>query len=679
MVNASKLTVTKMVVVILIMGICILTSVSAKTDAVLLSTNLIGFAGNSIELEELSGFQHWMEKQQGYDMARLDAIALPSTFYGKEVFWMAVSGIVVFLGLFCLCCYFYFKRKTIGHSQQHEYLVQAAYFNKMSNQILLGGFFNRAITYSTQNKTLLCICFVDLHGLKQVNENYGYKAGDLLLIEVAERIKANITEHDTVSRQGGDEFVLLLSDNKSVAYCEHLLESIIHILNQPFVINEQQITIDVSIGVSLYSSIDNDLDTLIAHADQAMHQAQLIGRNRYDFFTLVPNQLSINKHNRFQEIQQAFLGQQFCLYYQPKTNMTTGKVFGVEALLRWIHPEKGLILPLTFLPAIEGSKLEIQIGNWVVNEAIKQLDLWNKQGFELEMSINVSSHYLQSQSFVAELGATLAKYSDLDPGNIQLEILETSALGDLNTISSIIKTCVDTLGVTIALDDFGTGYSSLTHLRHLPVHTIKIDQTFVKDVLVDPNDYSIVDGVIALASSFNRNVIAEGIETPEQGLMLLIMGCDEAQGYEISPPISSSEVVNWLKNYIPNQQWIDCCNKVYSPREKKLVLFRLALSRWQTLFEHHLQFPPGNTQYWPIMNNKECLCGYWIKRMRQEQEQLFEERWLERLEQSYDYIHSISNDLYDKYQKGKFGAAKDGLIDIRRAFDKMNDVLQQCE
>ena len=436
---------------------------------------------------------------------------------------------------------------------QQEKLVQMAHFDvltKLPNRILLSDRYTQSVAQSKRNKNLLAVCFLDLDNFKPVNDTYGHNVGDQLLIEVANRITASIRDEDTVSRQGGDEFVLLLADIQSVTHCEQVLQRIISPLTQAYLINGHSINISASIGVSFYPSDNADLDTLMRHADQAMYQAKLEGRNRYCFFSIKQNQLSIEKHTHLQEIQQAFSKNEFCLYYQPKVNMATGKVYGAEALIRWLHPDKGVIAPLKFLPIIEGTKLEILIGNWVINEALKQLNFWQEQGIKLEISVNISSFHLQGSTFITDINDSLALYPNVDPKSLQLEILESSSLGDLDTVSNIINSCINKFGVTIALDDFGTGYSSLTHLRSLHADTIKIDQSFVRDMLDDPNDYAIIDGVIRLADSFSRDIIAEGVETRQHGLMLLIMGCKKAQGYGIAKPMPADEIPDWLSRHL---------------------------------------------------------------------------------------------------------------------------------
>ena len=564
--------------------------------------------------------------------------------------------------------------------QQQETLTLMAHYDlltQLPNRMLLADRYTQAIAHSNRNKTLLAVCFLDLDNFKPINDNYGHDVGDQLLIKVSERITANIRDEDTVSRQGGDEFALLLGGIESFAHCEQMLERIILALAQPYLIDKQSISISASIGVSLYPMDDADLDTLLRYADQAMYQAKLAGRNRYHQFNAEQDQQAIEKNIKLPEIEEALSNNEFCLYYQPKINMKAGEVFGAEALIRWQHPKKGLILPAEFLPVIEGTELETKIGDSVINQALKQLAFWKEQRIDIEVSVNISSYHLQSPLFVAKLEDALAMHPNVDSKYLQLEILESSALGDLNTVSSILKTCRDALGVNIALDDFGTGYSSLTHLRNLMVHTIKIDQSFVRDVLDDPNDYAIIDGMIGLAKSFDREVIAEGVETLENGLMLLIMGCDEAQGYGIARPMPAGEIPDWLDNYTPNQEWMICGKKVHTAKEKMLQFFRLALNQWLKHFENNIQSTPDSIKNWPIMTGGKCLCGFWIKHARKEQ--LFEENCLEKISEVHKSIHRIADDLLNQYQQGKIDAARDGLKEFRATFEKMSNVLEQCE
>ena len=563
--------------------------------------------------------------------------------------------------------------------KQQEALNLMAHYDVLTglpNRALFVDRFHQAIAHSKRTKTLLAIFFLDLDKFKPVNDNYGHEVGDKLLIEVAKRIAANIRQEDTVSRQGGDEFTILLGDLKSIAESKKMAQRIHHSLALPYSIDGHTISIGASSGITLYPIEDADLDTLIRYADQAMYQAKLLGRNRYHLFHHEDDQGIALKQNQLKEIGDALTNNEFELYYQPKVNMVSGDAFGAEALIRWMHPEKGMIPPLDFLPAIEGTELEILLGNWVLNESLTQLEVWHGMGIRPEVSINISSHHLLSDTFFSQLDSALAKHPAVDSQCLQLEILESSALGDLNTISSIIKTCQGALGVKIALDDFGTGYSSLTHLRHLPANTIKIDQSFVRDMLDDPSDSAIIEGILGLAEAFNRDVIAEGVETTNHGLMLLMMGCEQAQGYGIAKPMPAADYPQWLNDYSPNQQWQLSGNKHQTISENRIMLFKLITEHWQEQFIHNINASPDRVEHWPIVNTKHCPCGTWIKRARQDQ--LFETDSLLQFDSAHEALHLVGHSLLSHYQQGDVDNARQGLPALQAAFDKMLKALETC-
>ncbi len=242
------------------------------------------------------------------------------------------------------------------------------------------------------------------------------------------------------------------------------------------------------------------------------------------------------------------------MYYQPKVNMRTGEVIGAEALIRWQHRDRGLLPPALFLPVIENHPLSIQIGEWVIDSALAQMSLWQKSEINLKISVNIGASQLQEENFVSRLAKLLADYPDVSPDKLELEILETSALEDIAKISNLMRSC-HALGVRFALDDFGTGYSSLTYLKRLPADTLKIDQSFIRDMIEDPDDLAIVKGIVSLAEAFHRDVIAEGVETISHGTLLLGLGCELAQGYGIARPMPAEIIPEWAKNWLPDQSW----------------------------------------------------------------------------------------------------------------------------
>jgi len=564
--------------------------------------------------------------------------------------------------------------------QQQSVLEQMAHYDvltQLPNRTLFSDRFTQAISHSKRNNTLLAICFIDLDDFKPVNDSFGHDIGDKLLIEVAERIKINIREEDTVSRQGGDEFALLLGDISSVEQCEQMIIRLHESLAQPYQIDGHILQISASSGITLFPKDNADIDTLMRHADQAMYKSKLSGKNRYYLFNTADDQQVIEKHHQLDEIRQALLNNELQLFYQPKVNMQTGDVFGAEALIRWIHPQKGLIPPLDFLPVLEGTDLEVQLGEWVITQALKQLDEWQNQDINIEVSVNVSSYHLHSPSFFSQLEKALEKYPNVYSKKLELEILESSALGDVRVISNVIKTCQEALGVRVALDDFGTGYSSLTHLRNLSAEMIKIDQSFVRDILDDPSDYVIVDGIIGLADSFSRKVIAEGVETTEHGLMLLTMGCLYAQGYGISRPMPAHEMPSWLKQYSANDRWLVCARKQRTLKEKKIKILRLTTENWIIHFENKLASIVDESTSWPIMSHKLCHHGAWIQRERKNQ--LFDKVWMDNLDLVHEQVHDVARQIVKLYQSGNIDLASEKTTELHAYVEKMSNVLGKYE
>ncbi|MCL4142345.1 UNVERIFIED_CONTAM: hypothetical protein GTU68_006311, partial [Idotea baltica] len=408
---------------------------------------------------------------------------------------------------------------------------------QLPNRALFVDRFNSAIAQSRKNQSELVVCFIDLDNFKPVNDTFGHTVGDALLIEIANRINHILRDQDTVCRQGGDEFAVLLADIKSEEQYKEIIKRIHDSICDPFVVDDHTHTITASTGIALYPKDGDDIDTLLRHADQAMYHAKLDGKARYEFFNLSQNRQWVSKRQRLEEISQALINNELELFYQPKVNMSTGEVYGAEALIRWLHPEKGIIAPLEFLPITAGTNLEIEIGDWVIEHALTQMESWHRSGHALQVSVNIASRHLLSDDFCVRLQKAAMQHPAVDSKFLELEILESSALNDVNAVSKVIRTCQEMVNVEFSLDDFGTGYSSLAHLRNLPANTIKIDRSFVDGMLLDPSDYAIIESVIGLSKAFDRDLIAEGVESTEQGLILITMGCIKAQGFGIAQPM----------------------------------------------------------------------------------------------------------------------------------------------
>jgi EAL domain-containing protein (putative c-di-GMP-specific phosphodiesterase class I) len=290
------------------------------------------------------------------------------------------------------------------------------------------------------------------------------------------------------------------------------------------------------------------------HADQAMYQAKQAGKNRYQLFDVVQNAAVQSHHEAMSDIRRALDKREFVLHYQPKVNMKTGKVVGAEALIRWQHPERGLLAPGLFLPGVETDAVGLDLGEWVIGTALGQMSEWAESGLQLPVSVNVGTYQLQHHGFAERLGSLLAGRSSVNPGWLELEVLESSAVQDMARLAEIMESC-RAMGVKFALDDFGTGYSSLSYLRRLQAETLKIDQSFVRDMLVDPDDLAIVNGVIGLASAFGRDVIAEGVETLAHGQRLVELGCHLAQGYGIARPMPAEKIPSWIQQWTAQPVW----------------------------------------------------------------------------------------------------------------------------
>lgn len=557
--------------------------------------------------------------------------------------------------------------------QQQEGMRRLAHYDTLTslpNRSLLLDRFSQASAHAKRSDTLLAVCFLDLDNFKPVNDTFGHDIGDKLLVEVAHRLESAVRAEDTVCRLGGDEFSILLVNIKSSEQCHELLERIIVPVSETYFINHHKINISASIGISLFPADGVELDSLLRHADHAMYKAKQEGKNSYQFFDIEQSQKTTQRHLQLQEIQHALDNDELCLYYQPKVNMATGDIIGIEALIRWQHPHRGLISPIEFLPLIEGSPIEIHVGNWVIEQGLNQLEHMKNLGIDIEMSVNVSSMQFLHPEFFSGLSEALERHPSISPLNFNLEVLESSTLGNLDLISQIIKTCRDQLGVSIALDDFGTGYSSLSHLRQLPADTIKIDQSFVRDVITDPNDFAIIDGVIVLAKSFNRHIIAEGVESTEHGLMLLLMGCENAQGYAVSKPMPAQELESWIKNYQPNQAWLMSQHATMSQETRRIKQLELALKHSLINIEHWIH--EGLVEQIDIQD-MDGHFDKWLQRFREEQ--LFDSSWINKLTSAYKNMHKEAKIIANQYRATPDRIQREALTKLHHAYQEANSLL----
>lgn len=435
-----------------------------------------------------------------------------------------------------------------------EHVAHYDALTELPNRTLLADRMQQAMFQNKRRGTSLAVAFLDLDGFKEVNDNYGHNTGDKLLLAIARRMKNALRLGDTLARIGGDEFVAVMTEMSNAQEYESLLQRLLSAVSHPVQIDNITIQVSASIGVTLYPQDGVNADQLLRHSDQAMYMAKQAGKNCYHVFDVAKDVAVKIQQREIESIKKALKNNEFVLYYQPKVNMKSGEVIGAEALIRWKHPDQGILPPAAFLPAIEEHPVSIAIGEWVMRTALYQMHSWWTQGLSIPVSINVGALQLQQCNFLERLETIIQQSPKSECGNLELEILETSALSDIAQISSVMKSCTK-LGIHFALDDFGTGYSSLTYLKRLPAQLLKIDQSFVRDMLDDPDDLAIIEGIIGLAAAFKRNVIAEGVETIEHGEKLLSLGCPLAQGYGIARPMPADKIPLWSKTWEPDPAW----------------------------------------------------------------------------------------------------------------------------
>ena len=442
------------------------------------------------------------------------------------------------------------------HQDQLEHMAHFDALTRLPNRLLLSDRLRQGMASAERRAQTLAVVYLDLDGFKSVNDQHGHEVGDQLLIALASRMKQGLREGDTLARIGGDEFVAVLIDLSDSDASVPMLTRLLAAAAQSVQLGDLSLQVSASIGVTFYPQAQPiDADQLLRQADQAMYQAKLSGKRRYHVFDAGQDSNTRVHFESLERIRLAVSQREFVLHYQPKVNMRSGKVIGAEALIRWQHPERGLLSPDAFLPVIEDDSLAVVIGEWVIETALTQVELWRADGLDIPVSVNVGARQLQQADFSERLRLVLAAHPPLTPSCLELEILETSALEDVAQVSQLIESCAP-LGVNFALDDFGTGYSSLTYLKRLRVNTLKIDQSFVRDMLEDPDDLAILRGVIGLASAFNRQVIAEGVETVAHGTLLLQLGCELAQGYGIAQPMPGDELPAWAVAWRPETEWL---------------------------------------------------------------------------------------------------------------------------
>jgi|GEM_PF-1236103 len=493
------------------------------------------------------------------------------------------------------------------HREQLEHLVNFDALTNLPNRTLMLDRLRKVMAQTGRQRNSLLVVYVDIDSFKQINEIQGQKAGDRLLVKLAQRLVNSQREGDTVARVGGDEFVLILSSLQDDSTVNVLLDRLLRVIASEINVNGKAVQISASIGATMYpQQQDVSADELVRQADQAMFTAKQQGKNRFYLFDPEHDQNIRGRHETIERIGAAIEADEFILFYQPQVNMRSGQVIGVEALIRWQHPAKGLLLPGTFLPIIDNHPITLDLDVWVLNQALSQMEQWASLGHEFNVSVNLSGDMVQSVETPQRIRAMLAEHPKANPRQLVIEILETSALEDINSVIQVMEEC-EALGIRFAVDDFGTGYSSLTYLKRLPATELKIDQSFVRGMLQDPADLEILNSVLNMARAFRRFAVAEGVETLEHAELLLKLGCDIAQGYAIARPMPPEQLANWIQTWKPEPCWAQ--QREVRRDELPLLIASIENRSWINQIELCLK---NRNDLDPMLKRHEQNFGEWL-------------------------------------------------------------------
>jgi diguanylate cyclase (GGDEF)-like protein/PAS domain S-box-containing protein len=431
--------------------------------------------------------------------------------------------------------------RKMTHLAQHDSLTN------LPNRVLLGDRLREAIILSGRHQRKLSVLFLDLDRFKHINDSMGHVVGDRLLQSVARRLFSCVRSSDTVGRQGGDEFVVLLWEVRRAEDAAMTAAKILEALREPHRIDGHELYVSGSIGIVTYPDDGTDAETLMKKADLAMYHAKETGRDSYQFFKPAMNARAVERQSLEDSLRYAIERRELVLHYQPKVDLKSGGIIGAEALIRWRHPQRGLVPPGQFVTIAEDCGLIVPIGRWVLREACRQARAWQTAGLPpLCVAINISPVELRAPGFVTGV-RTILKETGLEPRYLELELTETVLIEDSRSVADVLEELKD-IGVLLALDDFGTGYSSLSHLKRFPIDTLKIDQSFVRDLTVDEDDAGIVTAVIGMGRSLHMRVVAEGVETREQLEILQEHGCPQGQGYYFCRPVPAEEFGHLLES-----------------------------------------------------------------------------------------------------------------------------------
>lgn len=487
---------------------------------------------------------------------------------------------------------------------------QIAHFDSLTglpDRVLLGDRLQKAIAQSKRWGQPVAVVRLDLDGLEAINDRHGHEAGQRLLVSLARGMKRTLRKGETLARLEGNKFAAVLPALAEEQECVAGLIRLLEAAGEPVQAGESTLQLTASIGVAFYpQEQDADADQLLRQSGQAMHRAKAAGKNHYRFFDPVEDTGKGGHPESLERIRQALAAREFLMVYQPKVNLATGEVVGAEALIRWQHPERGMVPPGEFLPVIEDHPFAVVLGEWVIGAVLAQMEEWRDVGLGISVSVNIGVRQLRQMDFADRLAALLAEHSRIKPSSFELEIRDAGPLEDLAQLSGVLAKCRET-GISFALDDFGSSHLSLRDLKRLPIDILKIDPGFVREILENPDDLTILEGVLGLAAAFHRQVVAEGVETVEQGLMLLRLGCRFAQGYGIARPMPADKFPGWAADWRPDPRWLEALS--VSVDERPLIHAGVEHRAWAAALEAFLK---GESSVEPPLSRYQCRFGGWL-------------------------------------------------------------------
>jgi len=530
---------------------------------------------------------------------------------------------------------------------QHR-LERMAYYDALTelpNALLFSDTVRQTLIGARRVNAWLAVVYLDIDDFRQFNNRFGQNMGDRLLAAVAHRLEKHLRSGEMAAHLMGDDFALLLPNLNGWESVETRVAEVLQLDREPFVIGGQTVQVTASMGVAVHPVDADDADSLMRHAQIAMHQAKEEARGRFRFFDAEHDRRTSERRSLVGKVENALVQGELRLYYQPKVDLFSGQVVGFEALLRWFDPARGMVPPGEFLPAVEDSELIVRIGEWVMREALRQAVAWRKGGLNTTVSVNIAGRHLQLPDFVERVRQALRDVPEATPDCLDIEILESTILSDFAHVRQVIEECGE-IGIGFALDDFGTGYSSLAYLGQLPAATVKIDQSFVRNMFERREDQTIIEAIVQIAEVFGRQVVAEGVESSDHGILLVSMGCRVAQGFGIGRPMPAENVSEWTKSFRIPADWFGWQDTNWHPSLYNLFRARHAHRVW---YEELVGAVKRHEPVTVPVNPHECRLGQWLDSCV---ELGYDHPIFKELGATHEHLHSLIDTLEARLAKG---------------------------